>query len=215
MSKRLTIIGCGPGNPEYFTPEGRSAAEAADVLVGTARVLELISEDIRKTQTCLEMKGPLSPLLDQVDALAENTRVAVLVTGDTGVASLAQTVIKRFGRKNCHLVPGISSIQMAFARLGLDWMGAEILSMHHEKPDFDIDCLAKRDRIAALAGSRTSCGWIADLADALPGHWKVFACEDLSLPEETISEVSVETLRKGDFVSRTVIVLVSEERWSR
>ena len=76
------------------------------------------------------------PLLDQIAARrAAGRRVAVLVSGDPGLYSLAQNVVRRFGREHCEVVPAVSSVQVAFARLGLDWADARILSAHGRTPD--------------------------------------------------------------------------------
>jgi precorrin-6y C5,15-methyltransferase (decarboxylating) CbiE subunit len=205
MATRLTIIGCGPGAPGCVTPEARAACAGADVLVGSARALELFPECAARR---VVMQGDSRALLEAVAALDPGLRVAVLVTGDPGIASLGTLAIRRFGRAACRVVPGISSAQVAFARLGLNWTGARILSAHHARPDRPG---AGEKVVAVLAGGKESFGWIADLFEGCGAGYAAFACEDLTLPSERVSRVGLAQLRRGGFSHRTVVVIAKEE----
>jgi len=205
MDKRITIVGCGPGAPECVTPEARAACTDATVLVGSARALELFPECLGRR---VVMSGDSHSLLDTVAALDPGEQVAVLVTGDPGIASLGTIAVRRFGRASCRVVPGICSAQVAFARLGLNWTGARILSAHHARPDA---AAAGEKVIAVLAGGRESFGWIADLLEQCGEGYAAFVCEDLTLPGERVSRVDLAQLRGGGFSRRTVVVIAKEE----
>ena len=205
MAERITIIGCGPGAPECVTPEARAACAGADVLVGAARALALFPECGGRR---VVMQGDSRAVLEAVAALDPGQRVAVLVTGDPGIASLGTLAIRRFGRAACRVVPGIGSAQVAFARLGLDWTGARILSAHHAPPEAAV---AGEKVIAVLAGGKGSFGWIADLLEGCGAGYAAIACEDLTLPSERVSRVDLAQLRSGGFSQRTVVVIAKEE----
>ena len=203
--KRITVVGCGPGSPECVTPEARAACVGADVLVGSVRALELFPECRGRR---LILNGDSRSLLEAVAALDATEQVAVLVTGDPGIASLGTLAIRRFGRGTCRVVPGISSAQVAFARLGLNWTGARILSAHHARPNA---ACAGEDVLAVLAGAKESFGWIADLLEACGAGYAAFVCEDLTLASERVRRVDRAQLRVGGFSHRTVVVIVKEE----
>lgn len=203
--KRITIVGCGPGAPECVTPEARAACAGAEVLVGAARALELFPECAGSR---VVMNAGSHALLEAVADLGPGKRVAVLVTGDPGIASLGSLAIRRFGRAACRVVPGISSVQVAFARLGLNWTGARILSAHSTRPD---EADAGDSLIAVLAGGKESFGWIADVLERCGEGYAAFTCEDLTLPAERVSRVDLAQLRRGDFSHRTVVVIAKEE----
>ena len=202
---RITVIGCGPGASACVTPEARAACAGADVLVGAARALELFPECAGRR---IVMHGDSRAVLEAVAALDPGLRVAVLVTGDPGIASLGTLAIRRFGRGVCRVVPGISSAQVAFARLGLNWTGARILSAHHTRPDAPG---AGEKVMAVLAGGKESFGWIADLLEKCGAGYAAIVCEDLTLPSERVSRVNLGQLRRGGFSHRTVVVIAKEE----
>jgi cobalt-precorrin-7 (C5)-methyltransferase len=205
MEQRIAIVGCGPGAPACVTPEARAACAGADVLVGAARALELFPECAGRR---IVMHGDSRAVLDAVAALDPTERVAVLVTGDPGIASLGTLAIRRFGRAACRVVPGISSAQVAFARLGLNWTGARILSAHSTRPD---SVVAGESVLAVLAGAKESFGWIADVLEGCGAGYAAFVCEDLTLASERVSRVDVAQLRRGGFSHRTVVVIAKEE----
>src|SRR5512133_3948498 len=127
----ISIIGCGPGSVEYVTPLARKIAREADVLVGARRLLDLFPET--KAQ-CIPVQSRIEAVLDQMEELLPEKRIVVLVTGDPGLLSLARPVIERFGRESCRVIAGVSSLQAAFAALGLDWYDALVIDAHGGLP---------------------------------------------------------------------------------
>ena len=123
----ITIVGLGPGSPEYITPLAAKAVKGAEILVGARRLIDLFPN--HRAKTIIEMGSQVETVLEEMAGLQDRPMV-VLVSGDPGLSSLARPVIARFGREACRVIPGISSIQVAFARLGLDWGKARIIDAH-------------------------------------------------------------------------------------
>ena len=113
----ITIVGCGPGSPELVTPAARRAVEQAEVLLGAARLLALFAASAAE-RVVVDAHATRAP--DEI-AARRDRRVVVLVSGDPGLFSLAAPLLRRFGRDACEIIPGISSLQVACARLGLGW----------------------------------------------------------------------------------------------
>ncbi len=188
MSRRaITIVGCGPGSPDYVTPEARKAVSDADIAIGAPRLLDLFP-DFQGEQ--IEVSGNIKEALDAVNRGFPHKRTAVLVSGDPGIFSLARLVIERFGRETCRVVPGISSVQVACARIGVDWADALILSGHKSLPTTEGCDILSRDKIAVLSGSTELPAWVADLlARPEASDYRVFVCRDLTLETESVEEV--------------------------
>ena len=60
--------------------------------------------------------------------------VVVMVSGDPGYYSLLDALRRGFPQEAIQVIPGISSFQLAFARLALPWHEAELLSFHGRVP---------------------------------------------------------------------------------
>jgi cobalt-precorrin-7 (C5)-methyltransferase len=207
--KKILIVGCGPGADAYITPAARAAARQADVFITSARLKGLFPEcRAERIDSGTDVAGTLALIAARRDA---GQQVVVLSTGDPGIASLAQPVIRRFGREQCEVIPGISSIQVAFARLGLDWLGARIVTAHHRDPEVPIADLNDADKIAVLGGRDGSIHWVAALLPQLQGDRRIFVCEELTLPGERIREADAGELLSGAVSPRVIILIIKKE----
>lgn len=205
--KKVTVVGMGPGGPEYVTGAARRAIEGAAVLAGSRDLLELADADGKPR---IVVGADIPAALDEIERRMNEGAVAALVSGDPGLFSLARQVIKRFGREVVEVIPGVSSVQLAFAMLGLDWAGAMIISAHAADPRADMDHAAKADRIAVLAGRPESAAWIANFARALGGGREIWMFENLSRPGERIRRMTPEEIENAALASRAIALIIKE-----
>jgi cobalt-precorrin-7 (C5)-methyltransferase len=205
--KPILIVGCGPGAPDFLTPAARKAIAGAEVLVGASHLLDLFPKHPAER---IRVQADIPKILEEIAVRLHRRKIAVLVTGDPGLYSLAQPVLKRFGRESCEVIPGISSLQVAFARLGLDWVNARIIDAHDEKPEMDSAFLAQAEKIAIFAGRAEAIQWVAHLVGTIGEGWTIYVCEDLTLEGEKIGEVKAEDLRNLVVSSRTIVLLVKK-----
>jgi cobalt-precorrin-7 (C5)-methyltransferase len=204
----ITIIGCGPGSPDYLTPIAHRAAMNADILVGAKRLLELFPEC--KAERII-VGVDIESVLDKIEVLRQaQGAIAVLVTGDPGLYSLARPVIQRFGRDRCRVIAGVSSVQAACAAVGVDWHDAKILSAHGRYIDIDPESLAGVKKIAILAGGEGALEQIAELVNSLDGTRRVFVCENLTLDDERVREIESSALAGLDAASACIVLLIEE-----
>lgn len=124
--KQLQVIGLGLG-PQDITPHMAQLIEQAEVLAGGRRLLDWLPEHraIR-----LELKGGLEAWLEKVAEMAKDKRVVVLASGDPGFFGIAKTMAERLGPENVSVVPNLSAMQAACARLNLPWGNASHVSLH-------------------------------------------------------------------------------------
>ena len=206
--KNIVIAGCGPGHEDYVGQATRKAVTTAEVLVGTQHLLDLFPQAACQQ---IVVRGPMAGVLDQMEALDEK-KICVLVTGDCSLFSLARLVVNRFGRERCKLIPGISSVQVAFARLALDWSDTLLISAHGREPKEDVSELLRYDKIALLAGDDPAILWAADRLTELGAEYLAVSCENLTLTTEVIREFNdAELLRQARLPARTILLLLKKE----
>ena len=204
----IVIIGCGPGSPEYLTAAAIRAVQGAEVLVGARRLLALFPAHPGER---IMMEAHTEKVLAAI-AQRPDKKIAVLVTGDPGLASLAQPILKRFGPTRCRVIPGISSLQAAFARLGLDWLGVRIIDAHGKDPSVHLKTLEGIDKIAVLGGRKESLSWLLQETSVMGEDFNIWACEDLTLETERIRELDPRTAAGLVLSSRTIFVLVRKKK---
>jgi cobalt-precorrin-7 (C5)-methyltransferase len=206
---KVTIVGCGPGSPRFVTDAARQAVASAEVLVGHPRLLELFPEQSQgKTRLDANTSAIAALLADISRCQASGRRVAVLVSGDPGVYSLAPHVVRQLGRAQCEIIPGISSVQVAFARAGLDWVGARILSAHGRIPQVSAEELCPLEKIAILAGTHDALRWSASLAAALEASHASFLAENLTLDHECFRQLTAAELAATAAVPLSMVLLI-------
>jgi precorrin-6y C5,15-methyltransferase (decarboxylating) CbiE subunit len=186
------------------TEAARRAARAADVLAGPTQLLQLFPD----SQARRSLLGPRAEqALETIDGL-EGT-VAVLVSGDPGLYSLARSMAERFGPR-CEVIPGISSVQVAFARLGRSWAGARIVSAHATVPEVAPESLVREEAVVILGGNRRASPWIQELARALAASHLGYLAEDLTLPTERLVPFEQNTRVRPE--ARALFLFLRKER---
>jgi precorrin-6y C5,15-methyltransferase (decarboxylating) CbiE subunit len=189
-----------------LTPSAIESASSADFLLGSARLLALFPNNNEKIETGADIKKTVAEIEKRVPA----RKVALLVSGDPGLCSMAKPVIERFGRDACRVIPGISSVQAAFASVGVDWYGAKVITAHASDPEISYDELSGEKKIAVLGGREGSVRWISGLAKSFDGGRDIYVCENLSLPSESVIKIEADEL-EGLELSPMVVVLIIEK----
>ncbi len=129
----ITIVGMGPGADNMVTPAAREALESANVIVGSDRWLEGFSGSDKE----LIAWRPAEAFIEEITERARSEDVAVMVTGDPGLFSFLGTIKRKDPSLPVSVIPGISSAQLFFSRLEMDWSDVVIASVHGR----DLSCL--------------------------------------------------------------------------
>lgn len=185
---KVIIVGCGPGLKAYIHPKAIYNIKKADVLVGSRRLLKLFS-GVGAEKIVLEKN--YSVLVNRIADWRGAKQVVVLVSGDPCFFSYTKMIVKKVGRQACTIIPGISSIQLAFAAIGESWDDACFISLHGR--DIEYAQLIKQvrsfDKVGILTDHQNTPSVIARrLLDGGIRRRNLFVCENLSLPDERILE---------------------------
>ncbi len=124
---RLFVIGIGPGDAAWRTPEASRAIAAASDLVGYAPYLDLLGDATAgKIRHDGAMGAEEARARQALDLAAEGRAVALVCSGDAGIYGLATLVFELLDREDrpawnrieTAVLPGISALQAAAARAG-------------------------------------------------------------------------------------------------
>ena len=124
---RLAIIGIGPGDPAWRTPEASTLIAAAEDVVGYRLYLDLLGRAIagkRRHPGAIGAEEERARLA--LDLAAAGSSVALVSSGDAGIYGLAALVFELIDREarrdwgavDIVVAPGISAMQAASARVG-------------------------------------------------------------------------------------------------
>ena len=124
---RLAVVGIGPGDPAWRTPEATRILRQASDVVGYSLYLDLVADIIagkRRHDSQLSEEETRARLA--LDLAAKGRAVALVASGDPGVYALATLVFEllereadpRWAKVEVSVAPGVSAMQAAAARAG-------------------------------------------------------------------------------------------------
>ena len=130
----IIVAGIGPGHPDYMLPAAERAIREAKVLVGGRRALAQFARPQGEGQLTMAVTGDIDSVMQFIREKLELSSVVVMVSGDPGYFSLLDALRRHFPPACLRVIPGLSAMQLAFARLALPWHEARLLSFHGRKP---------------------------------------------------------------------------------
>jgi precorrin-6y C5,15-methyltransferase (decarboxylating) CbiE subunit len=187
---RISVVGIGPGSRDYIIPLAQKAVEEAHVLVGGKRALELFEDMGKETFR-------IKSIPETLEFIRRNRarKVAVLVSGDPGLFSILPVLKREFGPDALEVIPGIGSIQLAFARMKETFEDAVFLSLHGKEVGDIADRVSVAKKAAILTDNVNTPKKIAhSLLKGGVVNREVWVLENLSYPNERVVKTTLKIL---------------------
>jgi len=125
MSGRLAVVGLGPGDVRWLTPEADAALAAADALFGYGPYLERAPVRDGQSRHPSDNREEALRARDALETAAAGTNVALVSGGDPGVFAMAAAVCEQIESGpaawrglDLEIVPGITAMLAVAARVG-------------------------------------------------------------------------------------------------
>lgn len=205
----IKIVGLGPGNPELMTLAAVNAIAGAEIIAGAERNIESSFELLKSVDLggnienlkIIKLEKDLTKFIKSVEEHYDENTV-VVVSGDPGFYSLLDTFNKAGTKVTA--VPGISSYQYFYSRLGMSYKNHRLLSCHGRTMDY-VKALEESDGIFLLTDGETTPKEICkSLVTKGLGNATVHVGENLSYENEEIISGKAE-----DFIDREFSILSS------
>jgi precorrin-6Y C5,15-methyltransferase (decarboxylating) len=209
----VAVVGIGDDGCVGLTSRAIGAVTRAQVLVGGRRHLAFFPDHPGER---IMLAADLAGALDRIAALAEDHDVCILASGDPLFFGIGRRVIERIGADHVEVIPQPSSIQLAFARAGLAWDDAGLISLHGRQIEGVIARLARHARVAVLTDEDCSPARIAARMLAYgETAWRAWVCEALGGPGERIRRFTLGDLAAAtDIAPLNVLILErSDPAW--
>jgi precorrin-6B C5,15-methyltransferase / cobalt-precorrin-6B C5,C15-methyltransferase len=199
---RITVIGLD-GGP--FDVAAKVLLEEAALVVGGRRHLEELGIGAERAAV---LKGDLSGALSRIEEADEP--VVVLASGDPGFFGIVRLLGERFGVGNLRILPGVSSVALAFARAGLPWDDAITVSAHGRDPRRAMNVCRAHPKVAFLTSPEFGP---AEIARELEG-WRraFFVAEKLGEPDERTFYGDSAAVMGEEWGDPNVVLVLDEAR---
>ena len=222
------VIGVLDDGAASLSPTALALLRRADVVVGGSRTLALLDDDIAPHAQRRDLTGQLSAVPGWIAAAREAGQTSVvLATGDPLCHGIASYLASRLCIEAVEVLPNLSTVQLACARLGLAWQDARIVSVHSKdagewrvgaEPGHGLYALAQslrqHDRLLVLTSPNNTPDRIARLmvAEGLGDDFQMAVAERLCTPDErVVAELSPHDAAQQTFADPNVVVLVRSQ----
>lgn len=196
----------------------------ADVVIGGARTLALFRHELKADAVTHDLSGQLKAVPGWVRAAREAHRSSVvLATGDPLCHGIAPYLAQHLCLDALDILPNLSTLQLACARIGLAWQDARIVSVHsHDAgewtrgshPDHGLYALAQalraEQRLLVLTSPANSPDRIARLllAEGLGEDFHLAVAENLLQADERVHpQLSAAQAAQMRFADLNVVLL--------
>jgi len=198
---KVTIVGIGPGSAKAMTGEVREAIGNADCLIGAGRMLEAVKGP---GQPAVSLISP-GQISDYIHEHKEYTSFAVVMSGDSGFFSGTKKLLPLLERCSVKVLPGLSSLSVMAAALGLSYEETLTVSVHGRDTDVIPDIRAHRDVFILTGGDPD----IRDICERLEKEGlqdvRVHVGERLSYPDQKITSGTPADILKGRYEKLSVL----------
>lgn len=152
--------------------------------------------------------------------------IVLLASGDPLFFGIGKRAIEELGKERVEILPDLSSIQVAFARIKESWDGALLISLHggpdpgkRRKLEYALgeipSLVARHTKLAILTDRENTPAKIAGelLRSGVSGHDRstitMYVCEKLGYPDEKITRGPPEGIFVMDFDDPNVVIILT------
>ncbi|HQS89369.1 precorrin-6y C5,15-methyltransferase (decarboxylating) subunit CbiE [Polaromonas sp.] len=224
LIEKCRIIGVLDDGVNSLSQSALTHLKAAQLVIGGARTLQLLAAHIAPDAQQRDLTGALSQVPEWIRAAqAAGQRVVVLATGDPLCHGIAAYLASRLCIEAIEVLPNVSTLQLACARLGLPWQEMKFSSVHSKDagdwvagsdPGHGLYALLRdirqHDRLAVLTSPDNTPDRIARMlvTEGLADDFEMAVAERLCQPEErVVSGLSIAAAASIPFADPNVVLL--------
>ncbi|MDH5232510.1 MAG: precorrin-6y C5,15-methyltransferase (decarboxylating) subunit CbiE [Gammaproteobacteria bacterium] len=199
----INILGITPGSviEEAFFP----LITNAKIIIGASRHL-----DILPTCSAKKIKFP-SPFDDLFEILSQfyEHEVLILATGDPNFYGVADWLRQKFPQRLQRVYPGISSMQLAFAKANLAWQDANFISLHGRPISKLSESILANNIYGILTDSKNTPSKIAQqLVELGFAEAEMIVVSAIGYENETIEQgFTTDFVSKSDFHALNIVIV--------
>jgi precorrin-6Y C5,15-methyltransferase (decarboxylating) len=198
---KIHLIGMSDAGLDSLSSHARALVESARFIAGGKRHLERVGHLPAEK---LAVDGDLDGLAGRLKAEAGRDlpgAVVVLASGDPLFYGIGKALIERLGPDQLEVHPGLSSMQLAFARVGLSWEDASLVSVHGRSLAPLLAMPPTAVKLGVFTDDKNTPGIIATflMAQGWPANSEAWVLENLEGRDEKVTALRLQDLASRSF----------------
>jgi len=204
-ASKTYILGIGSDGLSGLTARAREILTAADLILGSEHALELVPE------VKAERFRIGSDLQETIRVLENNfghKRMVVVASGDPLFYGVARYLCDRVGKDHFEVLPHVSSMQLAFARIKESWEEAYLTNLATHPLETVLDRIRVAETVGLFTSEHEDPPRIARelLARGLD-YFRAYICENLGGPDERVTQGELADIKEMEFSPLNVLIL--------
>ena len=205
VQKKIHIIGVGDDGADGLSARAVSLIADASLLIGPNH---LTSGYDKPGQQIIEAGNSLDALAERLTSHSEE-RIVILTPGDPLFYGTARFLCERLGKDRFEVIPHVSSMQLAFARVKESWEEAYLTNLANQSIDHVINKIRSAERVGVFTTPEFPPNHLAQsLIQAGIDYFTGYVCENLGAPDERVTAGDLSDIAKASFGELNVFVLV-------
>lgn len=226
----LYVIGIGY---KPFDKRAREIILNSEVILASSRLFEIFKEYdefeiVKDKAKVINNVNETIEFIKKTKQQHDRATVVLLASGDPMFFGIGRRAVREFGKDNVEILPDLSSIQMAFAKIKEAWDDAFLMSLHggpdpekRRRLPYEINdipsLLEKHNKIAILTDKENNPSAIAkeildsSLSCSHTPLLQVFVCERLGYPDEKLTKGMPAEIADMSFSEPNVVIIQKTE----
>ncbi len=203
---KLVILGIGDDGPAGLTETSRRVLQNATLLLGSASTLDLVPPG-ESPRIALDPEMPAA--LRQVREALSSPHPVLVCSGDPLFYGIARYLCDRLGKDRFEILPHVSSMQLAFARVKESWDDAHLLNLAGRPLESIVSRLRTAEKAGLFPSDEVPPARLARaLLDRGLKQFRAYVCENLGSPDERVTQAELSELAQMEFDPLNVLILV-------
>lgn len=203
--RRIHIIGIGEDGLAGLTEHARRLVASADLLIGDPDCLAIV-RDLPTPK--LETSNSLQEIVAQIAAHPEK-KIVLLAVGDPLFYGVARYLWEKIGKDRFEVVPHVSSMQLAFARVKENWEDAYLANLADHPLEEVLTRIRSADKVGLFTTEEFPPNRLAEqlLACGLD-YFSAYVCEHLGAPNERVTSGELHDIAAHTYSPLNVMILI-------
>ena len=202
---KIPVMGIGPDGTAGMSTRSRELLASAEVVFGSDAALRLLPE---LSAERVPIGSDLPAVIARLRTYLGSRRIAVVVTGDPLFYGTARYLCDKIGADHFEVIPHVSSMQLAFARIKETWEEAYLTDLSARPLDDVLDKIRTAETVGLFTSETAHPARVArELLARGIDYFTAFVCENLGGKDERITKGELNDIREMKFDPLNILIL--------
>ena len=205
VRSKLVILGIGDDGLAGLTDSARRVLATSDLILGAASIVSLLADlPARKVVLDPDMTEALRQVREALKREIPFWPVAAILFFTAWRATCATGS----GKNSFEVLPHVSSMQLAFARVKESWEDAYLTNLAGRPIEAVIDRIRTAEKVGLFTSESSRRRGCARAPGRGIDYFRAFVCENLGSPDERVTQGELAEMAGMDFNPLNVLILV-------